>query len=109
MEIVKHRAGNEEIGGSVMEAMVANAWELLKMMRIHVLNPNELTSRLHVTLLKAQPSEFTWENEEDDYGWGELCDRTILKIPFLHTTMLDSCNAGTIADIIVCAIAEAKK
>ncbi|VDK27096.1 unnamed protein product [Gongylonema pulchrum] len=108
MEIVNRWTVDEQTDGVILEAMIDNAWELLKMMRIYIPNECESTPyRLHVTLLKAQ-SEAEWE-DDDDYGWNELCDTTVLKIPYSHVTMFERHNADDLSDIVARAILTAKK
>lgn len=89
-----------KIDNELLEAMIGNAWELLKMMRIYIPSrSSEIPPQLHVTLLKS-PSQKILE-DEDDYGWMNLCSTTIIDIPFSHDTMLYDRNIDTIADIIL--------
>ncbi|KAL3985853.1 AMP-binding enzyme family protein [Acanthocheilonema viteae] len=98
-KIVEYQTGGMKIDSELLEAMVENAWELLKMMRIYVPSrSSEIPSRLHVTFLK---SSFQKTSYEDDYGWMNLCSRTTVDIPFSHDTMLHDHNVDMIVDIIL--------
>ncbi|MCP9258663.1 AMP-binding enzyme family protein [Dirofilaria immitis] len=99
-KIVKYRTDDIKIDSEILEAMIENSWELLKMMCIYIPSRKlRSPSRLHVTLLKSSFQKTLADN--DDYGWMNLCSRTIINIPFSHDTMLDDCNIDTIVDIII--------
>lgn len=96
-KIVKYQTGGMQIDSKLLEAMIENAWELLKMMRIYIPSRSvEIPPRLHVTLLKSPPHK-----DEDDYGWMNLCSRTMVNIPFSHETMLHDRNIDAIVEIIL--------
>uniref|UniRef100_A0A915PIR2 oleoyl-[acyl-carrier-protein] hydrolase n=1 Tax=Setaria digitata TaxID=48799 RepID=A0A915PIR2_9BILA len=108
-DIVKYRVGNMKIDVELLEAISDNAWELLKMMRIYTpIRSLKTPSRLHVTLLKSQFEE-TLEVDGDDYGWMELCTRTVIGIPFSHDTILHERNIDIIVDIILQSATKAKR
>ncbi|EFO26749.2 AMP-binding enzyme family protein [Loa loa] len=98
-KIVKYQTGDIKIDTELLGAMIENAWELLKMMRIYIPSQNSGSpSRLHVTLLKS-PQKTT--EDERDYGWMDLCSTTVVNIPFSHDTMLHNCNLDAIVEIIL--------
>uniref|UniRef100_A0A0R3RTJ9 oleoyl-[acyl-carrier-protein] hydrolase n=1 Tax=Elaeophora elaphi TaxID=1147741 RepID=A0A0R3RTJ9_9BILA len=98
IKIVKYQTGGMKIDDELLEAMIENAWELLKMMHIYIPSrSSEISSRLHVTLLKS-PQEAL---DENDYGWMNLCSTNIVDIPFSHDTMLHDRNTDTIAKILL--------
>ncbi|VDO24867.1 unnamed protein product, partial [Onchocerca flexuosa] len=106
-KIVKSQTGDVKIDEELLEAMTENAWELLKMMCIYIPSrTSETPSRLHVTLLKSSSLKTL---DDDDYGWMNLCSRTIVNIPFSHDTMLHDCNIDPIVDIILQTITETKR
>lgn len=94
---MKSRTGGTEIDSELMEAMIDNAWELLKMMRIYIPSQNLQIPRLHVTLLKSVQITL----DEKDYGWLKLSSTTTIDMPFSHESMLQDCNTSTIVDIIL--------
>ncbi|VDK72408.1 unnamed protein product [Litomosoides sigmodontis] len=95
-KILKYQTGGMQIDSKLLEAMIENAWELLKMMRIYSPSRSmKISPRLHVTLLKSPP------HNDDDYGWMKLCSRTMVNIPFSHNTMLHDGNINTIVEIIL--------
>uniref|UniRef100_A0A8R1TYL4 oleoyl-[acyl-carrier-protein] hydrolase n=1 Tax=Onchocerca volvulus TaxID=6282 RepID=A0A8R1TYL4_ONCVO len=105
-KIVKYQTGDMKIDEELLEAMIGNAWELLKMMCIYIPSrTSEIASRLHVTLLKSPSRKIL---DDDDYGWMNLCSRTIVNVPFSHDTMLRDCNIYPIVDIILKTITKAK-
>ncbi|KAM3724487.1 Bacitracin synthase [Dirofilaria immitis] len=107
-KIVKYRTDDIKIDSEILEAMIENSWELLKMMCIYIPSRKlRSPSRLHVTLLKSSFQKTLADN--DDYGWMNLCSRTIINIPFSHDTMLDDCNIDTIVDIIIQTIEKVKR
>ncbi|CAG9535664.1 unnamed protein product [Cercopithifilaria johnstoni] len=107
-KIVEYQTDGMKIDSELLEAIIENAWELLKMMRIYIPNrSSETLPRLHVTLLKS-PSQNTSE-DEDDYGWMNLCSRTMVDIPFSHDTMLHDRNIDTVVEIILQTIQKLNK
>ncbi|VDN03035.1 unnamed protein product [Thelazia callipaeda] len=101
MKFIKIRTGQMEINSKMKEAMIDNAWELLKMMRIYSPRSLKDPSSLHITLLKSNVRS----SLHDDYGWTQLCDTTVISIPFSHETMFDDGTAVMITDIIIESIA----
>ncbi|KAK6108665.1 AMP-binding enzyme family protein [Brugia pahangi] len=98
-KIVKYHCGGTKVDSELLEAMTENAWELLKMMHIYIPKRSLEVPQLHVTLLRSLTQKTS--EAEEDYGWINLCSRTIIDIPFSHDTMLHDCNTDTIADIIL--------